>query len=193
MRQRVVSVDHFYDDPYSIRKAALSLEYKDGLSTTSLTNREAIDKFSYLANAQVQPVDFLPSGHIKQTYITDKLDSIDARPLIDLIGVVYLTLPSQSEGERSVGLFIHNKTGLENIPTDTNMVMQGWSSLEEIHEGFVAVDGHRPECWTAWYTGFQRYNRAILFDAKLWHQHLQGHGDSINNCRLSQLFYLKVT
>jgi hypothetical protein len=189
MRQRVVSTDRFYDDPYSIRKAALTAEYQNSVSVRSFSNDEAMAKFSSIAQSKLELLE--DSGKFYQSLASTAIKPISALPFVDWVGVVYLTLPTQAEGHRALSLYSHNKTGLESFPDDVEAHLGGWTNLEEVLEGFVEIDGLQNSCWTDWFTIYQRYNRAVLFDAKLWHRELQGFGDTINNCRLSQLFYLR--
>jgi hypothetical protein len=191
MHQRIVSANNFYDNPSVIRAQALSVEYKDNLSIDSFITNESIDKLSYLVNANVEPVEDLPSGHFKQTHKNSKFISIDACPSADWIAVVYLTLPVQAEGESALSLYRHAKNGSEAIPTSTEMTLQGFNNLLEVKESYVGIDGCNLSAWQSWFTVYQRWNRVVLFDACSWHRELEGFGDTINNCRLSQLFYLR--
>jgi|APGre2960657423_1045063.scaffolds.fasta_scaffold25811_1 hypothetical protein len=191
MKQRLVSADRFYDDPYSFRKQALAAEYSGNISTASYLTEEAMAKFSHMAQANLEPVADSLSGHFVKTLADTEIKPVNAIPLADWVGLVYLTLPTQAEGSPALSLYTHKKTGLESVPTDIEFRLGNWTCLDEILEGFVGVDGLNESAWTTWYTLYQRWNRVILFDARCWHQELQGFGDTINNCRLYQLFYLR--
>lgn len=190
MRQRLVTVDRFYDAPYDIRRQALAAEYKDNLSIQSYVTEEAVGKLSYLAQQPVEPILDFPTGKF-QTHTLDHKWSVSANPIADWIAIVYLALPSQIEGNQCLSLYTHVVTQTENIPNQLQQHLQGWTTEEEMYEGFILQDGQRSEAWSPWFTGFGRYNRCIMFDAKLWHAQLTGFGDTINNCRLSQLFFLR--
>lgn len=183
-----MTADSFYDNPQYFRKLAQSAEYQEDVSVEQYVTEEAINKFSYLAQ---QKLAVLPnSGKFHLTKSNSTLKSVTAEPYADWIGIVYLNLPSQAEGEQALKFYTHTKTGLEAIPSNVEARLGGWNSIEEVMEGFVSIDGLSETCWKSWFTVYQRYNRVALWDAKLWHQELKGFGDTINNCRLTQLFYL---
>ena len=190
MTPYVTSANGFYEDPYSVRQQALSAEYKDNLSVESFLTKEAIDKLNYLLNTEVEPV--LVSGHFKQTIGNSEFKGIDACPEADYIAIVYLTLPMQSEGDQALSLYRHLKNGSEKIPTPAEMRLQGFNNLLEVKESYLDIDGQHLDRWQPWFTAYQRWNRVVLFNARCWHRELEGFGDTINNCRLSQLFYLRV-
>ena len=189
MKQRLVSVDKFYDNPLTVRKLALSTEYTNNISKNSFLTEEAINKFSYILQQDLVCLE--NSGHFLTAYANTPIDPINALPNVDWVALVYLNFPSQAEGQRSLSLYIHKQLNCETLPNIEEQRVQGWNNLEEMYEGFVALEGQQEELWQTWYTAFLRYNRAIIFDAKLWHRQLQGFGDTINNCRLCQLFYFR--
>jgi hypothetical protein len=189
MHQRLVSVNNFYNDPGAVRAQALTAEYKDNLSVDSFIYQEAVDKLSFLVNQQVEPV--LTSGHFKQSHAGSLTTGVNACPEADWVAVVYLTLPVQAEGECALSLYRHIKNGSEAIPTPVEMKLQGFNNLLEVKASYIDIDGNDLTKWQPWFTAFQRWNRAVLFDARSWHRELEGFGDTINNCRLSQLFYLR--
>jgi hypothetical protein len=193
MRQRIVTVDNFYDTPYQVRKQALSVDYNGGVSVDNYVFKEAVDKLSYIAGGPVAPVEGLPSGQYRCATQDFPVLSIDAMAGIDWIAVVYLTLPTQAEGEPALSVYRHVKTGSESVPNSTEMRIQGFNNLLEVKDSYVTVDGQNLSVWQAWFTVYQRWNRVVLFDASLWHRELAGFGDTINNCRLSQIFYLRNT
>jgi len=184
------SANEFYEDPYSIRQQALTAEYNGNISVNSFLNKEAVDKLSYMLNTQVEPV--LVSGHFKKTLAGNEFDGIDACSEADYIAIVYLTLPIQAEGEQALSLYRHLKNGSEKIPSAVEMQLQGFNNLLEVKESYLDIDGQYLDRWQPWFTAYQRWNRVVLFNARCWHRELEGFGDSINNCRLSQLFYLRV-
>jgi len=188
MRQRLMTADGFYDNPQYFRKLSQTAEYKNNVSVEEYVTEEAVAKFSFLAQ---QNLKVLPnSGKFHLSTETTDLKPVSADLYADWIGIVYLNLPSQAQGERAVSFYTHVKTGLENIPNSTEAQLGGWNTIDEVLEGFVDIDGLSEKSWTSWFTVYQKYNRVALWDAKLWHQELKGFGDAINNCRLSQLFYL---
>lgn len=183
-----MTADRFYDNPQYFRKLALAAEYKENVSLEQYITEEAVNKFSYLAQQKLAILDGSGKFHLANANFNVK--SVTAEPYADWIGVVYLNLPSQAEGEQALKFYTHIKTGLEAIPNGVEARLGGWNTIDEVVEGFVTIDGLTENCWRSWFTVYQRYNRVVLWDAKLWHQELKGFGDTINNCRLTQLFYL---
>ena len=182
--------DGFYDDPTAMRKLAIDAEYNGNISTTSYLNKEAVDKFSYMLGSTVDPI--LVSGHFKKTLVDSQFNGIDACPDADYIAIVYLTLPLQAEGHPALSLYRHLVNGSEKIPDPIEMQMQGFNNLLEVKESYLDIDGQYLDRWQPWFSVFQRWNRVVLFNARCWHRELEGFGDTINNCRLSQLFYLRA-
>lgn len=191
MRQRIVTADGFYEDPLAIRTWALSAEYENDFTKENLITQSALEKLSYLAHNRVEPVGPLAFGHVSLTMESKALDPVSALPGVDWVAVVYLNLPNQAEGKTALSLYRHLRLNSERLPNPVEMRVQGWNNLAEVKAGLVDQDGANDSCWQAWYTVYQRWNRVVLFDPEQWHRELKGFGDTINNCRLSQLFYLR--
>jgi hypothetical protein len=191
MHQRIVTADGFYEDPLTVRTWALSAEYDGNLSKEAPITQSALEKLSYLAHNRVESVGPLPFGNFSLTTESKPLDPVGALPGVDWVAVVYLNLPNQAEGKTALSLYRHLRLNSERLPDPVEMRIQGWNNLAEVKAGLVDQDGLDNSCWQAWYTVYQRWNRVVLFDPEQWHRELKGFGDTINNCRLSQLFYLR--
>lgn len=92
--------------------------------------------------------------------------------------VVYLT---EHEQESGTAFFKHKPTGLTHMPSHAEMYAQG--ILEELKQDMVSRD---PAKWeqTDYVEG--KYNRALIFDAPLFHSRypLEGIGNSTDSGRM---------
>lgn len=191
MQQRVMTADRFYSDPYTIRKQALSAEYENNISKESYLNKEALDKICHMVQNNLEVLTTDASGKFLYQDSNYQNQQIQTHIEADWLAVVNLTLPNHCKDKTSLEICTHVPTGLECLPTEMTAHLMGYTCAEEILEGLLATDSTKQGLWSPWFTVFERYNRIVVLDAKLWHRQLGGYGDAINNCRLLQLFYLR--
>jgi hypothetical protein len=200
MKQKIIIVDNFYENPWEFHQAAINAEYETyqnanypGRNTTQkFFSEEAHKKLCQILGRKIIPSNDSSCGSFRSVLEDEKgkltvhSDSFD-----DWAGVLYLTLPSHCEGKPGTSFYIHKQTGLDHFPTDEEIKMFGWTNVWEIKQGFSTVDTNDPSAWNKYSTIFMRYNRLVLFDTKLWHSTEPGFGNSLNNSRIVQLFFLK--
>ena len=63
------------------------------------------------------------------------------------------------------------------------------SAFDEIKDGIIYGDGLDRSKWERYCLANMKYNRAVIFDPKLWHSHGANFGDNLENGRLVQLFF----
>jgi len=199
MKQKIIIVDNFYDNPFEVYKAAKEAEYEDSCDTNypgrnsvqNYFNEEAHYKIMQLLGREVYSSPDSTNGIFRmgkegeEGKLNVHCDIFD-----DWAGVLYLNLPVHAQGRKGTSFYIHKQTGLDHTPTKEEMKLHGWTNLWEIKEGFSTIDSKNPNAWEEYMYAPMRYNRLVLFDTKLWHSSGPGFGDSINNCRLVQLFFL---
>lgn len=200
MKQKIIVVDNFYENPWELHQSAINAEYETsqdgnypGRNTIrSFFNEEAHKKICQLLGRKVVPSEETSCGCFRSVLegekgkLTVHSDSFD-----DWAAVLYLTLPSQCEGRPGTSFYIHKQTGLDHFPTETEMKLYGWTNLWEVKQGFSTIDSNNPDAWIKYSSVYMKYNRLVLFDTKLWHSTEDGFGDNLNNSRLIQLFFLK--
>lgn len=199
MKQKIIIIDDFYENPWEMHNLAINAKYEDknqgnypGLnSEKSFLTEESHKKICQVLGKKVFPSKQTSCGHfrISKNNQVGKL-KIHADMFDDWAAVLYLTLPSHCEGKPGTSFYVHKQTGLDHWPNDHEMKFYGWKNMYELKKGFCTVDGNDTNSWYKYSTIFMKYNRMVLFDSKLWHSNEDSFGDNIDNCRIVQLFFL---
>ena len=95
----------------------------------------------------------------------------------DYIAVLYLDFPTECANKKAVSFWLHKETLDEEYPNETKMKWLGIQSMEEGYE----FDEDNYEKYMEY---FVKYNRLILFDAKLFYSD----GDECD----SRKFFVKI-
>jgi hypothetical protein len=153
MRHRIQIIDNFLDEP---------LTYKNSQSpnpTEEISNKIA---HSLQANIKIATSSNTPN-------------QIFADYSCDYIGVLYLDFPTECVNKKAISFWLHKETQDEELPNETKMKWLGINSIEEIERTY---DVSKVENWESYMNYFVKYNRLILFDARLFHSY----GDE-SDCR----------
>lgn len=201
MKQKIIVIDNFYDNPWEIYQKAITAKYGNlddevnypGRNTIEcFYNEECHRKICEILGQKIIPSKETSVGHIRSTLKGQKgALSVHCDVFEDYAGIIYLTLPSQCEGVPGTSFYLHKKTGLDHFPNDAEVKMYGWQNPWELKQGFTTLESNSDDSWHKYCTIFMRYNRLILFDSKLWHSSEPGFGDCIENSRLVQLLFFK--
>jgi hypothetical protein len=65
----------------------------------------------------------------------------------------------------------------------------GYSVEKEAWWTTVYGEGLDRSKWTRYFLSPMKYNRLVIFNARLWHSHNYNFGNSLENGRLVQLFF----
>lgn len=95
----------------------------------------------------------------------------------DYIAVLYLDFPTECVNKTGVSFWLHKETRDEEYPNETKMK---WLGIQSMEEGYKFDE----ETYEKYMEYFVKYNRLILFDAKLFYTD----GDE-SDCRK---FYVKI-
>jgi hypothetical protein len=147
MRHRIQIIDNFLDEP---------LTYKNSNSpnaTEEISNKIA---HSLQANIKIATAQPLPQDQIFADYSCE------------YIGVLYLDFPTECVNKKAISFWLHKESQDEELPNETKMKWLGISSIEEIERTY---DVSKLENWERYMEYFVKYNRLILFDAKLFHSY----------------------
>jgi len=154
MKHKIQIIDNFLDEP---------LTYKN---SNSLNPTEEIsNKIAHSLQANIK----IATGQ------TLSQDQIFADYSCDYIAVLYLDFPTECVNKKAISFWLHKESQDEELPNETKMNWLGISSIEEIERTY---DVSKIENWERYMEYFVKYNRLILFDAKLFHSY----GDE-SDCR----------
>jgi hypothetical protein len=154
MRHRIQIIDNFLDEPLTYKNS------KDSNATQEISNKIA---HSLQANIKISTGQILPQDQIFADYSCD------------YIGVLYLDFPTECVNKKAVSFWMHKESQDEELPNETKMKWLGIRSIEEIERTY---DVSKVENWERYMNYFVKYNRVILFDARLFHSY----GDE-SDCR----------
>ena len=198
-------VNNFYKYPDKIRNYALKQEFKDHLSiyTTKHINPKLQKNtqlrkfFSFLLHMHITQDEWKhgsmhnSNGYIQ--YMTENSNPImhtdtDEKTL-NISGVVYLS--QNVEPHSGTSFYKHKETGCEKLPTDEEFKKLPHSP-EHYEQTSYWKEGEPPkfEKWELVYNAENKYNRAIIFDAKRFHCADRGFGKIKENARMYQTFFV---
>jgi len=147
MKHKIQIIDNFLDEP---------LTYKNSNSlnpTEEISNKIA---HSLQANIKIATGQTLPQDQIFADYSCD------------YIAVLYLDFPTECVNKKAISFWLHKESQDEELPNETKMNWLGISSIEEIERTY---DVSKVENWERYMEYFVKYNRLILFDARLFHSY----------------------
>jgi len=112
-------------------------------------------------------------AHILQSNIILHTEPTEA----DYIAVLYLDFPTECLNKTGVSFWLHKETLEEEYPNETKMK---WLGIKSMQEGYKFDE----ENYEKYMEYFVKYNRLILFDAKMFYTD----GDESD----SRKFYVKI-
>jgi hypothetical protein len=200
MYKSLIVVDDVYDDPESIRRAALRLRYPPPANGANYAGRNSADKFmlpdtdrmlSWVAGEPLTGAADRAHGAFRLTLAGDAgRYHVHVDVGIDWSGVLYLSPPEACRG--GTAFFRHRATGTDNAPVNAaDLARCNASSPKEALDRILGQDSNDAAKWEALMTVPMRFNRLVLFRSLLWHSAGDGFGRSLENGRLVQLFFLR--
>lgn len=200
MDKSIIIVEDFYDDPLAVREMALSLQYPvagEGStypgknSAVPILLPEAHTKLQEILGSNIAGTPDMANGFFR---ISEQNDShkqdIHIDPGSDWAAVWFGNLPQDCKG--GTYFWQHKKYGFEWCPrTPEEGKRYGFNTYEEIREKIIYGDGLNRDLWNLTMAVPMRFNRLVLFRPWMWHSHGKNFGNSIQNSRLVQLFFLK--
>jgi len=198
MNQNIIIVDNFYENPYEVRQYALSLEYPQPKNHTypgrnsneTFYTQEIHNKFELLLGRKLIPAQEGNHGDFRLSLETDTFQQdIHVDPIWDWGCVLYMNLPNQCIPEAGTSFWRHKKLGWEKCPGQNEAAWYGYTKYEEIRSSIIYGDGLDRSKWDRYCLANMQYNRAVIFDPKLWHSHGENFGNNLENGRLVQLFF----
>lgn len=199
MFERFIVVDNFYTNPELIRQYALNQskeEKSHGHYAGVMTENSFITKEHYQIFKQLLGHEVRPSTPFNGKFRFTKEKEVGTQDIhfdpgeenCCWAGVVYLT-PNVEDVEGTI-FWKHKRTELEEIPRTLEGIQKyGWNGVEDLKH-FLETDGVDYDKWNKKFVVPYRYNRLIMFRPWKFHSPGPGFGDTINNCRLIQTFFL---
>jgi 5'(3')-deoxyribonucleotidase len=151
MKHKIQIIDNFLDEP---------LHYKNLQSLD--TTQEISNKIAHILQSNV---------YIIPAAINTAPSQITSEGVVDYIAILYLDFPTECVNKKAVSFWMHKETQDEELPNPTKMKWMGLHTIEEI-------DVFKKETWERYMEYFVKYNRLILFDARMFHSY----GDE-SDCR----------
>ena len=190
--QRIIVVDNFYADPAAVRARAL---------------REAYGSDPVYPGVRSSPIEIPPElREIFQRYIgvpvlemssvfqvqadEDGEKSFVHGDLTNWAAVLYLN--ADRDGTPGTCFFRHRETGRERMPAGPDLLFEAIErgiDPEEVMRPFCA-DGFDRDKWEVVLTIPMRFNRLLLYDARLFHRNATAWGQGIVGARIVQAFFI---
>ena len=204
--QHYIIIDDFYPDPMQIRHLAISMEKNQGTGNyAGVMTQEPLFTPAHtqiLQEITNEPVEGSPglNGYFRFTMENDRwTQHIHFDPKIGQIwaGLVYLSAPDdlqrhEARVKTGTNFWRHNRTGLNSIPlTQQGLELHGWTGEHDL-KVFLDTEGMDESLWTHTLYIPAQFNRLVLFRPWLFHSPGRAFGDRLDNCRLVQLFFLRL-
>jgi hypothetical protein len=199
MLKSLIVVDDVYADPGQVREAALRLAYPlpegganyAGCNSSSKLLLEGTDRMlSWVVGEAVSGAEDRAHGSLRLTLAGDRgryRVHVDAG--VEWSGVLYLSRPEDCRG--GTNFFRHIATGTDRVPAADQAGRFGAEAQRQSLDRILGEDSNDETKWEALTTVPMRFNRLVLFRPWLWHGAGEGFGDSVENGRLVQLFFLR--
>ena len=178
-------IDNFYTNPEEVRSHALGDHYNIWCSfSAKRTPRRAGQKIFNLFSQLWGKSLYVPENAFTGTYKMNLEEDAWKRNFIhgDMIGDVAGVLFLNEEDEPGLNFYKHRESGLV-------------SSLEipdsQLDRARFFYDGFFEERWEVVDQIEMKFNRLVLYQAHRFHREATFFGNSIENARLTQTFFLK--
>lgn len=197
---KIIVLDNFYDDPFAVRRLALSCKYRDIAaenypgyqSLAPVISRSVLER---LGTAVGATIDYAASRQMMGffRYIPEhKTSRLKVHTdMLDWTVVIYLT----PDGDPTAGtrFYRHRATGLYGPPSRAQMRRFGYRSFADYERRVVVPDTLKPQAWEEVDAVDYRFNRCVIFKAnEMFHSHHKGFGDGLTTARMTQNFFFNV-
>lgn len=201
-----IVIDNFYEHPDGVRDIAMQMSagknhgnYAGNMTDDAFWTQEHLQMFQRLTGEVLQAGTQL-NGKFRfsmQADVARQHIHFDPAPAQIWAGVVYLT-PDHLGQEQGVDLaqcgtvfWQHKRTGLTRLPLEQQQRdAYGWHTVDDLKH-FLETDGCDESLWKQTLSVGMQYNRLVLFRPWLFHSPGRWFGDSRENCRLIQTFFLR--
>lgn len=200
MFKSFIVIDEVYDKPEQIRAEAARMMYPSIGGATTYAGRNSSAKFllpdtdqiiSWAVGEKLSGATDRAHGAFRLTVAGDiGRYNVHVDTGVDWSGVLFLTPPEYCRGGTS--FLRHCRYGTDHAPrTRAELTPYGVDSPDAVLDLVLGQDSNDPQKWETTMTVPMRYNRLVLFRPLTWHMAGEGFGDSFENGRLVQLFFLR--
>jgi hypothetical protein len=189
----VMVFDDFLDNPDEIRELALQQRYaqdKEGYPGIR-SPREQCDGalkrfFERYIDKPILRLEFLFQFQPKEY----EAKSFIHGDLCDWAAVLYLN--KDCDGKPGTAFYRHKKTGLNTLPMGAELMFAAIEQKVQPDNILEPLNGDRfdPDKWDTRLVIPIRYNRLVLYNAKLFHRNASAWGETAENSRLVQGFFI---
>lgn len=206
-KNKFIIVDDFYSDPDRVRaevfKKGFNKEstgnYAGVMSKEPIILKEHEIAFNNILNEQVVPSGSPFTGFFRATKKDDKFYQhihYDPGFTTSWVGIIYMskpedyTLQNGNVLDAGTSFWKHKELGIEEAPfTEEQAIKLGWGDKNDAVK-FLETDGLDESKWIRTLTIPFKYNRLVLIRPWLFHSPGVAFGDTLENSRLIQLFFL---
>jgi hypothetical protein len=189
-----IVVDDFFENPEEVRRLALATDYVKDPHTPNYTSTQKFNPpsmYEVMGNLIGVPVHDSGLDFSGKFRITMK-DAVRERDIhIDhpeWNAIIYLNLPKQCEGGTS--LWKHKATGWDEVPSEAHAKEAGFPDLHQAMHTVLGKDGVDRSRWEEIVRIPMKFNRLVIIRSTLFHSSFNDFGDSFENARLVQTFFL---
>jgi hypothetical protein len=202
MNKSFIILDDVYDRPDQMRAEAKRMMFPTTGGGANYAGRNSSDKFllpdtdkmiSWAIGETVAGATDRAHGAFRLTLAGDVgRYNVHVDTGVDWSGVLFLSLPEHCRGGTS--FMRHRRYGTDRAPVSrAELAIYGAESPDAVLDLVLGQDSNDPDKWETAMTVPMRYNRLVLFRPLIWHMAGEGFGDSFENGRLVQLFFLRRT
>jgi hypothetical protein len=200
MLKSLIVLDDVYADPEGMRQAALRLAYPAPADGANYAGRNSSAKLllpdtdrmlSWAVGQSLAGAEDRAHGALRLTLAGDRgRYRVHVDTGVEWSGVLYLSRPEHCRG--GTVFFRHLATGTDHAPMGAEELARcHFATPQEALDRIIGQDSNDESRWEALTTIPMRFNRLVLFRPWLWHSAGDGFGDSAENGRLVQLFFLR--
>ncbi|MDJ0624861.1 MAG: DUF6445 family protein [Candidatus Caenarcaniphilales bacterium] len=205
MRQTYIVVDDFYKNPEQVRQFALAQEFKSpsygtgypGLETEPCDLKALMPIMQSVSKIVGKKIGWDPESvqgmfRLMDKHLMDTRNNLIHTDPCRWTGIIYLSLAEHCKG--GLSLFRHKETGLTRLhPQNDEKVLWAMNKYNMNYEQLTHWFYKQSLDLDKWIeTDFIscQFNRLLLFDGGIFHGIIQLFGDSKENSRLSQHFFV---
>jgi hypothetical protein len=162
--------------------------FATGHYSTYAGDQDTLDRISEVVGVPLVPAGELGMGRfcLRTATMTMGLDIHADDCLVG--GILYLNLPKHCQGGTSI--FRHKATGLYAFPTEEEQQSLDLAPHGKYFDYFCLQEGLDRSKWDEIMRVEMRPNRLVLIRGRLFHSHSWLFGDTLDNGRLVQLYFL---
>lgn len=199
MATSFIIIDDFLENPESIRKTALSLDYPEqagpypGRNSVQRLDLPGLsDYVSHVTGEPLKPIEPMEShGKCRLTLASDPKQADIHVDSAQWSGILYLSRPEDCRG--GTRFFRHKRTNTDRAPiNDIEAQAMGYATVSEACNDILGKDSRRLSAWEKTFEIPMRFNRLVLLRSWYWHTATPGFGKGAEDGRLIQVMFFTL-